>query len=182
MVKSAAITKRVKEWQQLITKLGIEQVEESLRKATQRPQSFIEAFKQFGLDPQKVVHRELLCTILADVVFGRKKAGRKTGSASWHSARLLQLALKDETIRAEHPNISDAEAGKKLAGPGATAEVIRQRLPAARKQLQQVRQFFGAPRSPPAKGTSAAPDGGLLGSVKLIDSLFSLQQAARKRK
>jgi hypothetical protein len=182
MVKKPAIEVRIREWQEAINAARkSEEIQAALGRprgvisehartiSSQKPKSLIRAFGQFGLDPQKPYHTELLCIVLADLLYGERKAGRKKGSADWQLPRLLAWGLAYEEIRAKRPGrLTDKEAAEEIKKNGAfrdTAETIRQNLPAARKHLAQTGQYLEAGRSvtsSPAKGSARPPSGGWL--------------------
>jgi hypothetical protein len=167
MAKKSAIEARIRVWQQLIKDLGADAVASPLTTIPERPQSLARAFEQFSLNPQQPNHRELLCIILADLLFGHRKVGRKKGRAPWHGGRLLEYALAYEKIRSKNPKISDSEAAKEIkrngASRGATAETIRQQLPAARQLLNQMTQYLEPrPAVKPIQIKARAPSGGWL--------------------
>jgi hypothetical protein len=180
MAKNTAIKARIREWQEAINEaLKSEKIHAVLGRPrgvisehartirSQKPKPLMRAFGQFGLDPQKPYHTELLCIVLADLLFGERKAGRKQGSAKL--PRLLAWGFAYEEIRAKRPGrLTDKEAAEEIKKNGAfrdTAETIRQNLPAARKHLAQTRQYLEAGRSvtsSPAKGPARPPSGGWL--------------------
>jgi hypothetical protein len=170
--RSRPIENRLREWQQTVKEYGIDAVQQTMERTDIKPGAvaIAKAFEQFGLDPQKPNHLQLLCAILADVVFGHRKreSGRKPGSLSrnsWNKARLLLLALAYEKVRDKQPGISDIQAAKRLSGHGQSDEVVRQRLPAARRYLALVKKYPALQE--PQASSPALPRGAPLGLLKL---------------
>jgi hypothetical protein len=147
---------RLQRWQKVIESIrqdeesfaifGLDRVGEAAKTAL-KGESLSQAFRRLGLDAQKPHHIDLLCAALADIVFGRGKAGRKLGKASkgsWNSARLLNVALDYKKLQDEQPGISDTEAAEKLKAHGQSADAVRRQLPKARAHLAQVEQYFAS--------------------------------------
>src|SRR5262249_50594645 len=101
-----------------------------------------DAFRYFGLNPQEPAHRDILLIVLADVVFGPRHRGRRRGSQSWDAKRLFLLGCDYDTVAANQPKMSNSEAAKKIKRlpryKHDSETTIRQRLPAARRQLELV--------------------------------------------
>jgi hypothetical protein len=153
MAKNDPIKNRIKEWQRTIKSirmgekwfatLGLNPIDDAI-KSPQSGKLIAQAFKEFGLEPQNPSHAEMLCIALADVIFSKRKRGRKFGSIVFDDMQKLTLGLKYEQLLVDDPNISDRRAAKMLLKQGAyghliTEGAIRQRLPAVRKLLNQVK-------------------------------------------
>ena len=148
---------------------GVQLTDQNAQFLQSNSQSLAEAFKQLGLDPNNSAHRAMLPVVLADFQFGRRKKGRPAGKKHWHAARLLVLALDYEEVIAGNPNMSYSKAAaaiEKRAGYKCyTAVTIRQRLPAAKRQLALARAFIEPEKPVTATPAHIAPSGGLLGSL-----------------
>lgn len=148
---------------------GVQLTDQAAQFLQSNSQSLAEAFKQFGLDPNNSAHRAILTVVLADCVFGRRKKGRPAGTKQWHAARLHVLACDYEEVIADNPNMSYSKAAaaiQKRAGYKCyRAVTIRQRLPAAKRQLARARAFLEPEKPVTATPAHIAPSGGLLGSL-----------------
>jgi hypothetical protein len=161
---------RIELWRQLIRdkKLGWPDTVVALLDTTPvKPTSLAAAFDQFSLNSQNQKHHELLCLILADVLFRKRSAGRKKGSRQ--DARLLAWGLAYEEVRANHRGkrkLTDQEAAKQIkssgASRGATVTTIRQSLPAARKLVSKIRGYLEPPPQVAPKPTKNTRSGGWL--------------------
>jgi hypothetical protein len=93
------------------------------------------AFKYFGLDPQNGSDQTLLLAVLAGVLFGTGKVGRKKGSQKWDTTRLWGLRRHLDGLIASHPGMNDEKAAEEIkklpAYKDTTPGAIRRRIPAA---------------------------------------------------
>jgi hypothetical protein len=104
---------RLAEWRKIITKIIdddrnyrrllirtecnlIDQVTANSLLAPSGP--MIDACIYFGLDLQNSSHRILLLGVLASVVFGHRRKGRRKNSKQWHAARLYVLGGHYEAV------------------------------------------------------------------------------------
>jgi hypothetical protein len=76
--------------------------------------------------------------VLAGVLFGPGKGGRKKGSKKWDTPRLTWLRRHlDELIASSHPGMSDGKAAEEIKKlptyKDTTPGAIRRRIPAARR-------------------------------------------------
>jgi hypothetical protein len=106
-------------------------------------QALARAAKFFHLDEKKAVHRNLLLYILADIFFGDPRwTGRPKRKTRWHEKALAQLAHDCDEVRKNKHGTSDKKAAeiiKKLHPERyrhTSSEMIRQRLPKARKAVE----------------------------------------------
>ena len=82
----------------------------------------------------------MLMAMMAEVLFGRHQRGRSKGTVIWTEWKYLELGEAYAEIRAKDPKLSDAGIAKLLAKTDAyksyPAEVLRQRLPEAKRYLE----------------------------------------------
>jgi hypothetical protein len=108
---------------------------------TTLPQSLDIAARVFELDLSDDQQRERLLHLLAEMVFGKAKRGRRKDSKSWTGRKLIELALLDEDYC--YDKISDAKIAKLIFAEHKefhSAETIRRRLPEARTMLELWRE------------------------------------------
>lgn len=107
------------------------------------PPSLEIAAKYFRLDLSDSRQREMLLFALAEITFGRGKAGRRRDSKSWDSQKLMELALADELCC--YDGISDGKIAELIFAEHKefhSVETIRRRLPEARRERERWEEFW----------------------------------------
>jgi len=94
------------------------------------PRSVLDAAGHYGLDLSNEHHRDVLLSRLADVVFKKKKRGRRPFTGKWNLTRLESLGLAALKYR----DMPDTRAARLIfaeaeKGTFQSAEVIRRMLP-----------------------------------------------------
>jgi hypothetical protein len=123
------------------------------RKNTRRKQTRVikvlsKAEEFFGLDATRPIDAALLLRILADAVFSTETRGRPPGSQKWNRERLYWLGLHRSMVEHGQPGIKDAAAAAKIMArykqqyKDTTREMIRQRLPQARRVVEYNVRFW----------------------------------------
>jgi hypothetical protein len=123
-----------------------QELDEFLNKIRKAPE-LSEAFGYFGLNPTVSGHREILLILLATEIFRNRNVGRTKGSRGgrrWNEPRLLELAEHYGAVVRDHPKLSDVKAAREIRRRfkkvyrDTTDEVVRQRLPEARRFYAEV--------------------------------------------
>jgi hypothetical protein len=115
-----------------------------------RPKSLDIAAEVFGVDLSDDQQRELLLFALAELSFGKSKAGRKRDSKAWTDQKFTELALLDEEFR--YAQISDTKIANEIFKKHKefhSAEVIRRRLPEARLIVEMIWEKLQDHAEPP---------------------------------
>jgi hypothetical protein len=99
--------------------------------------SVAKAAKYLHRNPADPADSRWLLRILADVLFGDRKKGRRRGSAKWHMWRLVELDVHRNVVERDNPGISDRRAAAEIKQRYPqyrhdTVEVVRRRLNEAR--------------------------------------------------
>jgi hypothetical protein len=151
MAKKDNIKKRLKDWRRSAWEtifFSYQTIDEwasefNFRRLSKNEKRLLSNAAQFfELDYKKGSHRDLLLFILADIVFGSRKAGRRR-TKQWDRKRLLDLAAHWREVERVNPGISDAQAAKaiKHRHPGSyqSDEAVRVHLPKARQAFEKTK-------------------------------------------
>jgi hypothetical protein len=117
------------------------------------PGSLTAAAQFFKLDLAADYQREILLRVLADVLFGKRRGRPKGSNSKWHRHRRTLLALVYERAKAAFPELSDAKIAKLMSESGRSPfkgenpEQLRQRLIAARRELDGERRLIASGRN-----------------------------------
>jgi hypothetical protein len=104
------------------------------------PRSLERAAIFFELDHSHPQDRSVLIHILAEILFGTRKRGKKTGDKVWTDNRFLMLAFKYRERKSSNPNCNDTEIAELISKEPEfneyrnNPELIRQRLSRARRE------------------------------------------------
>jgi hypothetical protein len=81
-----------------------------------KPNSLKTAAQFFGVDASSEADCLILAAILAQVLFGERKVGRKRGhTTAWTGAKLILLARTYRELKAKNPDCSDAQIAEKIS-------------------------------------------------------------------
>ena len=124
--------------------------EEFIRGALQcDPASLQRAAKFFELDHTYPADLFVLALVLAEELFGERKRGRKPGNRAWDWTRFLELGFLYEKLKSEWPRLNDTRIAAVIVKDPAfkeyrsNPELIRQRLPEAKRELAGWEERYG---------------------------------------
>jgi hypothetical protein len=111
------------------------------------------AAKFFGLDYGNALHRALLGAILADAIFGKHKAGRRSGDRpEWNDDKLVLLGRRASELEMKNPKLRDPQIADLLCKQREfkpykdNPETIRKKLKEARGAFEHRKRVLAGYR------------------------------------